>query len=138
MKKFFLLFLAITLLFCSSAAATSFSSVGQLQQFLMKYSPDQISSTGPHIVDIDGTISEIRWCGANNHYEMILQMEDDRAMAPIGSDVPLIVVHFRLHVDPMPFQVGEEVSVYGTLNYMYSSVMLPSVDAKFINGNDDF
>lgn len=138
MKRFFLLLLAFSLLISSAASAASFSSVGQLQQFLLKYSPDQISSTGPHIVDIDGTISEIRWCGANNHYEMILRVEDDRAMAPIGSDVPLIVVHFRLHVDPMPFQVGEEVTVYGTLNDMYSSVMLPSVDAKFINGSDDY
>ena len=138
MKKLFLVFLAAALLISATASADSFSSVSQLQQFLMKYSPNQISSAGSHSVDIEGTIAEIRWCGANNHYEMTLQVEDDRALVPIGSDVPLIVVHFRLHVDPMPFQVGDVVTVYGTLNELYSSVMVPSILAKFINGSDDF
>ena len=138
MKRFLSVLLATALLISSSASAASFSSVSQLQQFIMKYSPDTISSTGPHVVDLEGTISSIYWCNANNHYEMILQMEDDRALVPVGSDLPQVVVHFRLHVDPMPFRVGDVVTVYGSLNSSYSSVMLPSIDAKFINGNDDF
>lgn len=138
MKRFIALLLAITLLICSSAAATSFSSVGQLQRFLLKYSPDRIASTGPHVVDLEGTITSLYWCNANNHYEMILQVEDSSAMAPVGSDLPQVVIHFRLHVDPMPFQVGDVVTVRGSLNYMYSSVMLPFIEAEFINGSDDF
>ena len=138
MKRFLSVLLATALLISSSASAASFSSVSQLQQLIRKYSPDTISSTGPHIVDLEGTISSIYWCNANNHYEMILQMEDDRALVPVGSDLPQVVVHFRLHVDPMPFQVGDVVTVYGSLNSSYSSVMLPSIDAEFINGNDDF
>ena len=38
----------------------------------------------------------------------------------------------------MPFAVGDEVEVVGSLNSLYSSVMIPQILAETINGSDDF
>ena len=139
MKKFFAVLLVFVLVFSvSSAGARDFFSVAQLQQFLLKYSPDQIMASGSHHVRLSGVVLEIHSCNQNNHYQMTLQVEDPKAAAPIGYDGPILAVHFRKHVDPLPFDVGSTIDVDGTLNEMYSSVMIPEILADYINGSDDF
>ena len=139
MKKFTALFLAAILIFSmSTAGAVVLRSLRETQDFLMKFSPNTMDSYGEHMVLISGTIQEIRWCNANNHYEMTLAVDEENALVPIGSDTPQLTVHFRLHVDPMPFAVGDEVEVVGSLNSLYSSVMLPNITAETINGSEDF
>lgn len=139
MKKV-ILYLFVTLLIFTSvpASAAYFADLGSLQQAIMKYSPDQLMASGPQVVELEGTISEIHWCGANNHYEFTLLVDDERAMAPIGEESPRLTVHFRLHKDEPPFKVGDEVEVHGSLNTMYSSVMVPQILLEYINGSDDF
>ena len=139
MKKFTALFLAAVLIFSmSTAGAVVLRSLRETQDFLMKFSPNTMDSYGEHTVTISGTIQEIHWCNANNHYEMTLAVDEEKALVPIGSDTPQLAVHFRLHVDPMPFAVGDEVEVVGTLNSLYSSVMIPQILAETINGSEDF
>ena len=139
MKKFAAMFLAAVLIFSmSTAGAVVLRSLRETQDFLMKFSPNTMDSYGEHMVLISGTIREIRWCNASNHYEMTLAVDEEKALVPIGSDTPQLAVHFRLHVDPMPFAVGDEVEVVGSLNSLYSSVMLPNIDAESINGSEDF
>ena len=137
-RSFALLLSIILISAAVPADASSFASLSQLQQYLEKHSPDNMLATGPHYAELEGTIQEIHWCGANNHYEMTLQVEDPKALAPTGSDVPLLTVHFRLHLDSVPFKVGDIVTVFGTVNELYSSVMIPWVLAKTINGSEDF
>lgn len=139
MKKAILSILLVLLLLASApASAAYFADLGSLQQAIMKYSPDQLMASGPQVVELEGTISEIHWCGANNHYEFTLLVDDERAMAPIGEESPRLTVHFRLHKEEPPFKVGDEVEVHGTLSEMYSSVMVPQILLEYINGSDDF
>ena len=126
------------LLNCTQAFARDFVNLGLLQRFIEKYSPEQLAATGPHYVEMEGIISEIHWCNANNHYQMTLLVDDPKAIPPTGSDSPQLIVHFRLHLDEMPFKVGDTITVFGPLNEMYSSVILPFIQAKTINGTEDF
>ena len=140
MKRLFVLFLVFALLITAAApaAARTFTSLGELQQFIEKHSPAELAATGEHYADLEGTIAELAWCGTGNHWQMLLRVEDPRATPPIGSDAPQLVVHFRLHKDNPPFQVGDAITVFGSVNSLYSSVVLPWILASFINGSDDF
>ena len=137
MKKLFILVLAV-LLICSTASAQTFVSLSQLQQHLENYSPSQSMAAGTHYLEIEGTIDSITWTGANNHYNLILLVEDEKALAPIGASSPQLCVHFRLHKDQPPFQPGDVITVFGSVNELYSSVMVPQILAKTINGSEDF
>lgn len=140
MKKALAASLALALLISAAvpALAVRFSSLSELQRFLLKKSPDTIAATAPHSVDIFGTVQEIRWCGANNHYELTLRVDDPDALAPIGAGGPQLVVHFRLHREQLPAAVGDTIAVSGSLNELYSSVMVPWILAGTINGSSDF
>ena len=139
MKRITALALSVVLvLSMATAGAVSLNSLHETQAYLMKYSPNTIDSDGKHTVSVSGTIQEIHWCNANNHYEMTLAVADEKALVPIGSDTPQLSVHFRLHVEPMPFVVGDEIAVVGSLNALYSSVMIPQILAETINGSEDF
>ena len=139
MKKLLSFFLA-ALLICSAAAASAqtFTTLSQLQRHLETCSPSQSMNAGTHYLEIEGTIESITWAGANNHYDMILLVDEDKAYKPIGASAPRLCVHFRLHKDQPPFQPGDVVTVFGTLNELYSSVMVPCILAKTINGSEDF
>lgn len=138
MKKLFALFLAVFLILSVSAAcARSFDSLRDLQDYLSTHAPDQLIVASDSFT-AEGSILDIRWCGDGNHYEMTLAVSEDRALTPIGCDSPRITVHFRLHMDPMPFDVGDLISVSGSVNPLYSSVMIPWILADTINGSADF
>lgn len=140
MKRMIIVFLSVllSLSITMSAMAAQFSSLGQLQKYLEKHSPAELSASGPHYVETEGVILELHWCGKNNHYQMTLQVDDPSAVAPIGAEHPQLIVHFRLHKEAPPFKIGDMVTVFGSLNELYSSVMVPWVLAKSINGTDDF
>lgn len=138
MKKLFLTVLAAAVLLASSASAASFTSLGKLQHFLMNHSPDELMASGAHSLTTEGKILEIHWCGLNNHYAMTLLVEDPTAITPIGAEGPQLTVSFRLHLEAPPFNVGDTITVSGSLNELYSSVMIPWILADTINGTDDF
>lgn len=138
MKKYLSMLLCLSLiLFAATASARTFTTLAELQKFIYNHSAASTELNEP-VVKLDGTISEITWCGKNNHYNMTLLVDDPNAAVPIGEESPRLTVHFRLHVDPIPFSVGDQISVYGTLNSLYSSYMVPEILAEFINGSDDF
>lgn len=136
MKKRITVIFCLILVCCTATAyATTFFSLSQLQKYIFNHSP---ASMEEQRVKLEGTISEIVWCGANNHYDMTLLVEDPDASVPVGEDTPRLTVHFRLHVDPIPFAVGDKITVDGTLNGLYSSYMVPCIIADYINGSDNF
>lgn len=137
MKKLLAVFLA-ALLVCSSASAQTFSSLSQLQRHLENSSPAQSMAAGAHYLEVEGAVDSITWAGANNHYDLILLVDDEKAMAPIGASSPQLRVHFRLHKEQLPFQPGDVLTVFGSVNELYSSVMVPMILAKTINGSEDF
>lgn len=140
MKRCFLAVLVLTLLVSASAPASAayLSSLSQLQQYIENHSPADLAATGPHYVELDGRIVDLYPCGINNHYEMILQVDDPQATPPLGADSPQLVVHFRLHLDEPPFRIGDTITVFGSVNELYSSVIVPVILAETINGSDDF
>lgn len=137
MKKLFILILA-ALLFVSTASAQTFVSLSQLQHHLETHSPSQSMAAGTHYLEIEGTVDSITWTGASNHYDLILLVDDKKASAPIGAASPQLRVHFRLHKEQPPFQPGDVITVFGSVNELYSSVMVPMILAKTINGSEDF
>ncbi len=140
MKRLSVLFLVFALLIAAAApaAARTFTSLGELQQFIEKHSPADLAATGEHYADLEGTITGLSWCGTGNHWQLLLQVDDPRAIPPIGSDAPQLIVHFRLHKDSPPFQIGDAITVFGSVNSLYSSVAIPWILADYINGSDDF
>lgn len=140
-RRLFVLFLSLSLAllpFASASAGGTITNLRDLQDLIRFNAPEKIMASGTYHVSLSGTISEIHWCGANNHYQMTLLIDDANALRPIGSDLPQLSVHFRLHVDQIPFAVGDLVSVSGSLNELYSSAMVPMILAELINGSDDF
>ena len=130
--------LGITPVLTPAARAMDFYSVKTLQQFLENTSPAAVSATGAHHATVAGTVLEITHTGPNNHHDMLLEAVGQEGYSPQSYDNPVIHVHFRLHVDPCPFAVGDEIAVRGELNSLYSSVMIPWLLAEEINGSDEF
>ena len=139
MKKILsvLLVLTVAMAMASPAAAQTFYSLDQVQHYLYYHSPADDVGFEPY-VELEGTISEIIYTGPNNHHSMTLLIDEEKASAPIWADSPQLTVHFRLHVDEVPWKVGDTVTVFGTLNTLYSSFMVPYILAKYVNGSDDF
>lgn len=138
MRRIIAIAAAALLLAIPAAHAAEFASIGLMQIYLENHSPYAIEAEGPQTADIDGTITEIYWCNYSNHYEMVVEADEPRAIHPLDSDMARMIVHFRLHLDEPPFAVGDPVTVRGTLNPLYSSVVIPVIDATEINGSDDF
>ena len=139
MKKILsiLLVLTVAMAMASPAAAQTFYSLDQVQHYLYYHSPADDVGSEPY-VELEGTISEIIYTGPNNHHSMTLLINEEKASAPIWADSPQLTVHFRLNVDEIPWKVGDTVTVFGTLNPLYSSFMVPYILAKYVNGSDDF
>ena len=133
-----LLIFSLVISVSAPAAAQTFTSLCELQQFIEQYSPADRSASGPHYVELEGAVVEMHALGVNNHWQLTLQVDDPQAVPPLGADAPQLIVHFRLHLDEPPFQIGDTITVFGTVNELYSSVILPEILAKTINGTEDF
>ena len=141
MKKVFAIILSLSILFAYAAFAApilTFQSLRELQNYIYNNSPDLVSSRGSPHVEMEGVISDIHWSGHQNQYFMTVQIQEEKAAKPFYSDSPEILIIFHLHVDPIPFNVGEEIYFSGVLNGMYSSPIIPCVNATTLNGSDDF
>ena len=138
MKKFLLLLLILALAALAvPAAAETYHTLEELQNYVYTHTVTASTLSSPH-AELEGTISEITYTGASNHYNMTLLVDEPRAAKPIWADTPSLTVHFRLHVEEIPWKVGDTVTVSGTLNHMYSSYMIPYITADLINGSDEF
>lgn len=133
-----LLIFSLVIAVATPAAARSFFSLGELQLFIEKHSPADLAASGPHYIELEGAVVEMHALGVNNHWQLTLQVDDPQAITPLGADGPQLIVHFRLHLDEPPFRIGDTITVFGTVNELYSSVILPEVLAKTINGTEDF
>ena len=133
-----LLIFSLVITVATPAAARTFTSLGELQQFIEKHSPADLAASGPHYIELEGAVVEMHALGVNNHWQLTLQVDDPQALTPLDADGPQLIVHFRLHLDEPPFRIGDTITVFGTVNELYSSVILPEVLAKTINGTEDF
>ena len=141
MKRFFSVLLCVLILSASAAAAdhADVTSLAKLQDYIYSFSPKAVEadSWGGVTVQLSGTVLTA-YQVENNHWELLVAVDDPDAMTPIGADAPVFRAHFRLHLDACPFAAGDPVTVFGTLNILYSSTMVPVILAKTINGSDDF
>lgn len=133
-----LLIFSLVIAVATPAAARSFSSLGELQLFIEKHSPADMAASGPHYIELEGAVVEMHALGVNNHWQLTLQVDDPQAITPLGANGPQLIVHFRLHLDEPPFRIGDTITVFGAVNELYSSVILPEVLAKTINGTEDY
>jgi len=144
MKKA-VLALCLLLSLCVSASAdwldampADFTALRPLQRYLEFTAPDAIPPSV--LVELSGTVADLHWCGTGNHWQFTLLVDEPGAISPgtVSQDGPQAAVHFRLHLEEPPFQDGDVVAVRGTLNSLYSSVIIPWILARTINGTDDF
>ena len=138
-RRLLVLFLSLVLVFSvTPATARTFSGLGELQRYIEHHSPADLAASGPHYIELEGAVVEMHALGVNNHWQLTLQVDDPQAITPLGADGPQLIVHFRLHLDEPPFRIGDTITVFGTVNELYSSVILPEVLAKTINGTEDY
>lgn len=126
------------LLFSStaSAAMTAFNDLGVLQRYIYNHSLADMEGLSIYVI-LTGTVQEIRQT-TGNHWEMMITVDDEDGYSSLLYSDPAFVAHFRLHVDPCPFAVGDTLEIYGTLNPMYTSFLYPYVLAETINGSDEY
>ena len=133
MKKLLICMLALALI-GSAAFATTYTNLHDLQNYVFNTPASHSDPFGPE-VRIRGIIKEINYL-EGNHYEMVIEVNEDNAATAMGQDLPCLVASFRLHIDDMPFEVGQDAYVVGSVNLMYSSPLIPNIILKEINGYD--
>lgn len=131
MKRLLSLLLVLCLL--PAAALADYFTLRGLQGDILRY----VERIGEPSVCLSGEILDVYHI-ATNHWEMKVAVDEEGAASPVGYDRPYFIAHFRLHVDSVPFSVGDYVEIRGSLNYMYSSPMIPLVLVDTVNGSDDF
>ena len=131
MKK--LLSLVLVLCLIPSFSLAEYTALRDVQMYVLRYT----EKAGEPRVCLSGDILEI-YHVTTNHWEMKVAVNEENAPCPLGAERPYFIAHFRLHADSVPFSVGDPVVILGTLNYMYSSPMIPFVNVDTVNGNDDF
>lgn len=134
MKKALALFL-LMLLVVPAAHAVDCTNLYDLQEVIYRHSPAELEANSVR-ASIKGTIIAIENV-TGNHYNMTIQVDDPKATKPLGSDMPLVVGHFRLHLpslDDAPFAVGGETLIVGELNSAYSTWIVPWLMIEEVNG----
>lgn len=136
MKKLLVILIAILLL--GSTAMADFTNLHDLQNYVYNTPASHADPYGPKI-HIKGVITDIHFLNGN-HYELVLEVDEEKAATALGHELPCLVATFRLHVDEPPFEVGQEAYIIGKVNLMYSCPMIPNVILEEINGysDDDF
>lgn len=138
MRRFLSVLLALMILFTvSTASAYDFVSLKKLQDYIYYHSTAEMMNIMSTTVMLRGTIQSVDQV-TGNHWQMIIAVDEPDAAPPIWSDDPVFIAHFRLHVDPCPVAVGDEVTVSGSFNPLYSSFLVPSILVETINGSEDF
>lgn len=117
-----------------TAHATTRTALRPLQDLILTSAPADLADIS---VELSGSVLAV-YQVIDNHWEMILSVQDSDALIPINADTPVIVAHFRLHQEQLPVAVGDDATVSGSLNAMYSSAMIPSILVETINGSEDF
>lgn len=134
MKKLFLTFLALLLI--GSTAQADFTNLHDVQAYIMNNAPRTISEYDR--ATVKGEILSIELV-TGNHYNLILEVDDPNALSPMGYEKPIVVGHFRLHLDSvedLPFKVGDTALITGGINIAYSTYIVPMIMIDQINGYD--
>lgn len=132
MKRFVIFLLVIALLLPAVASA---GGLRRVQDYFANRIPFNYSDLP---ICLSGEIVDVYSIGVNTHWEMKVKVDDDDAYTALWSDYPYFIATFRLHLEECPFAVGDEVLIEGTLNNLYSSVIIPVIVVKYINDSDDF
>lgn len=133
MRKFVTLLLTIVLLI--PAAASASAGLAEAQQYIYETAPQYISD---RLFVINGTIVDTFYT-SNSHKVLLITVEDNNARKGIeyDYDLPCCKAIFPYHYEfDMPISIGEEITIIGSINSFYSTVMNPSFTIKTINGDD--
>lgn len=133
MKKLLMCVLALALIGCAAICDTY--NLHDLQNIIYNNSPRDLLG-GSIRASIKGVIKSIE-CVTGNHYNVIIEIDEDEAARPMGADNPYVIGHFRLHldsVDDLPFHVGDDALIVGELNAQYSTCFVPYIMIDEING----
>lgn len=134
MKKLLLTLLALVLI--GSTALADFTNLRDVQNYIMNTAPRDISEYDK--ATVKGEILSIEFV-TGNHYNLILEVDDPNAISPMGYNKPIVVGHFRLHLDSvedLPFKVGDTALITGGINIAYSTYIVPMIMIEEINGFD--
>ena len=135
MKKLITIILVLAL-FLPAAAGADYDSLGQVQKMIMRYT-DLIGSPAVHLT---GTVSEI-WQESDDLYHLKVVSDDKKAATSTikGKESYFIcILWVGYGLDHVPCAVGDVVTIDGTVNSFYSSVAIPWIYVKTINGLDTF
>lgn len=107
----------------------------QVQDYIGKNAPYYMMS--PPIM-LTGEVADVYYTGVRNDWQMKIKVDDESAQVPLGSDYAYFIAHFSLHLEECPFKIGDTVMIKGSINSMYSSVMVPMIVVNTINDGYDF
>lgn len=133
MKKIIAIILCLLLVSCPALAAT-YTNLHDVQMYIYSHSGYDMGPFPP-TASIMGTITSIDFV-VGNHYEFTLEVDEDRALSPLGHEKPYCVFMFRLHGETMPFDVGDQALAVGEINSVYSSQIIPYFVLSSVNGYD--
>jgi len=126
MKRLISIVLILVLLLPAAAISETLRSV---QDYILYHAPNDIN----HSVTLTGEIKEIYHI-RNYHWGLVVSVDEEKAITPMDRDYPYFVAEFSLIDEEIPYAVGDIITVYGDINPLYSSVIIPQINSKTING----
>lgn len=135
MKRLFVLFLSLFLIVGSAAADDPVTSYAAVQDRLLTAA----YKVPPFDAVLTGTISAVipSYSFKNTYYLFVMVDPDDVSMWSTEDDNFFVVI-VSSDADPFPFNVGETITVEGTVPSVYSSPVCPYIVPKTINGADSW
>lgn len=126
MKKRILALILVMLLPCSAYASRRPRTFRDTQNYIYTY---MVGSN----VTLSGEVIDTSYSITRNEWKMRVKVLDDDAMIPEDSAYAYFVVFFYSNRDQCPYKIGDSIIVDGNLDSMYSSAMVPVVNAKTIS-----
>lgn len=130
MKKILSIILLVLIIFPSVSYGDTLRDV---QQYIFNTAPVSIRD---YKYTLTGEIKDI-YHVKNYHWEMIVAVDEERAIKRFESEYPYFIAEFSVYEDEeMPFQIGDTVTVCGDINSIYSSFATPMINSYTINDID--
>ena len=133
MKKLLTLILALALILPAAALA---GGLADAQKYIFNTAPANVMERE---FTITGTLMELSYT-RNSHLMMILMVDDEKAWDGVTTsfDAPGCIAAFPYHheFENFPINIGDEVTITGSINSMYSTVMVPYFTIRTLNETD--
>ena len=130
-----LLCLVLVVLFFPVCALAEFETLRDVQMFFLKY----IQSVPEVSVHLSGEVIEMTH-PKDDLYMLKIAVDEERAISSVEYQRAYFVgvLWFGYGITELPFDVGDIVEIYGSLNPLYSSQIVPEIYIRTINGQSVF